>query len=57
MFYFDAESLTGAPSEAWALGGWAGLTTGFIGDVFQLGFVGYTSQRLYGPEDKGARDC
>ena len=51
-FYLDQESLTGAPSEAWALGGWAGLRSPWWGDVFQLGFVGYTSQKLYGPDDK-----
>ena len=51
-YYFDAESLTGVPSEAWALGGWAGLRSPWWGDVFQVGVVGYTSQRLYGPDDK-----
>jgi hypothetical protein len=50
-YYFDQESLTGVPSEAWALGGWAGLRSPWWGDVFQLGFVGYTSQKLYGPDD------
>ena len=52
-YYFDQESLTGVPSAAWAIGGWAGLRSPWWGDVFQLGIVGYTSQRLYGPEDKG----
>ena len=51
-YYFDSESLTGVPSEAWALGGWAGLRSPWWGDVFQVGVVGYTSQRLYGPDDK-----
>jgi hypothetical protein len=51
-YYFDAESLTGSQSAAWALGGWAGLRSPWWGDVFQLGLVGYTSQRLYGPDDK-----
>jgi hypothetical protein len=51
-YYFDSDSLTGSETAAWALGGWAGLTTGFLGDVFQVGAVGYTSQRLYGPADK-----
>jgi hypothetical protein len=51
-YYFDSESLTGVPSEAWALGGWAGLRSPWWGDVFQIGVVGYTSQRLYGPADK-----
>ena len=52
-YYFDQESLTGVPSAAWAIGGWAGLRSPWWGDVLQLGIVGYTSQRLYGPEDKG----
>ncbi|MBN8511068.1 MAG: OprD family outer membrane porin [Burkholderiales bacterium] len=51
-YYFDQESLTGVPSVAWALGGWAGLRSPWLGDVLQLGVVGYTSQRLYGPQDK-----
>ena len=49
---FDSDSLTGSKTAAWALGGWAGITTGFLGDVFQAGVVGYTSQRIYGPADK-----
>lgn len=52
-YYFDQEDLNGKPSTAWALGGWAGLRTPWLGEVVQLGVVGYTSQRLYGPEDKG----
>jgi hypothetical protein len=52
-YYFDQESLAGKPSTAWALGGWAGLRTPWLGELVQLGVVGYTSQRLYGPEDKG----
>ena len=52
-YYFDQESLSGKASTAWALGGWAGLRTPWLGDVLQFGVVGYTSQRLYGPEDKG----
>jgi hypothetical protein len=51
-YYLDQESLTGAPSAAWALGGWAGLRSPWWGDLFQVGIVGYTSQRLYGPDDK-----
>ncbi|HPO19518.1 MAG TPA: OprD family outer membrane porin [Rubrivivax sp.] len=52
-YYFDQESLAGQPSTAWALGGWAGLRSPWLGDVVQLGVVGYTSQRLYGPDGKG----
>ena len=51
-YYFDQESLTGVPSAAWALGGWAGLRSPWWGDLFQVGIVGYTSQKLYGPADK-----
>ena len=51
-YYFDQESLTGEPSEAWALGGWAGLRSPWWGDLFQVGVIGYTSQKLYGPDDE-----
>lgn len=51
-YYFDQDSLTGVPSAAWALGGWAGLKSPWWGDFFQVGVIGYTSQKLYGPEDK-----
>ena len=51
-YYLDQESLTGSPSAAWALGGWAGLRSPWWGDLFQVGIVGYTSQKLYGPDDK-----
>ena len=52
-YFWNSRDTSGAPSEAWALGGWAGLKTRWYGDVFQLGVIGYTSQRLYGPADKG----
>lgn len=52
-YYFDQESLTGKPSVAWALGGWAGLRSPWLGDLVQLGAAAYTSQRLYGPENEG----
>ena len=51
-YYFDQDSLSGVPSVAWALGGWAGVRTPWLGDVLQLGVVGYTSQRLYGPANE-----
>jgi hypothetical protein len=52
-YYFDQESVAGVPSEAWALGGWAGARSPWWGELLQVGLVGYTSQKLYGPEDKG----
>ena len=52
-YYFDQDSTSGVPSTAWALGGWAGLRSPWWGDLLQLKVVGYTSQKLYGPEGKG----
>ncbi len=51
-YYFDQESLTRSKSTAWAIGGWAGLRSPWWGELFQVGIVGYTSQRLYGPGDE-----
>ena len=51
-YYWDSQNTSGDPSEAWALGGWAGVKTRWYGDLFQLGILGYTSQKLYGPADK-----
>jgi hypothetical protein len=52
-YYFDSESTSGAESEAWALGGWAGVRSPWYGDMLQLGLVGYASLPLYAPDDKG----
>ncbi|MFO1325326.1 MAG: OprD family outer membrane porin [Burkholderiales bacterium] len=52
-YYFDQESTSGAPSKAWALGGWVGARSPWWGDVFQAAVNFYTSQRLYGPEGEG----
>ena len=40
-------------SEAWALGGWLDYKSGLWKNFLQVGLVGYTSQKLYGPEDRG----
>ena len=37
---------------AWALGGWLGYETGWLGDILKFGVVGYTSQPLWAPEDR-----
>jgi hypothetical protein len=52
-YYFDRLNPGDVQSVAWAIGGWAGYKTGWIADALQFGIVGYTSQRLWGPEDKG----
>jgi hypothetical protein len=51
-YYFDRDRFDGSQSAAWALGGYAGFKTGWFRDRFAIGATAYTSQRLYGPEDK-----
>jgi hypothetical protein len=51
-FYLDRINFDNSMSQAWTLGGSAGLKTGYFGDVVALGATGYTSQRLEGPLDK-----
>lgn len=40
-------------SAAWAAGGWLGYETGWLYDVLKLGAVGYTSQPVWAPADRG----
>jgi len=38
--------------EAWALGGWVGVQSGWLLDTFRAGAVGYTTQPAYAPADR-----
>jgi outer membrane porin, OprD family len=51
-FYLDRNNFDTSQSEAWTLGGSAGFKTGYFGQVVAFGATAYTSQRLYGPDDK-----
>lgn len=51
-FYLDREKYDDTGSEAWALGGSLGFKTGYFRERFAFGATGYTSQKLYGPEDR-----
>lgn len=51
-YYFDRRKFDGSQSQAWAIGGWAGLKTGYFFDHLALGATVYTSQKLYGDKDK-----
>ncbi|UNK56354.1 OprD family porin [Pseudoxanthomonas daejeonensis] len=51
-FYLDRDKYDNSEMEAWALGGSAGLKTGYFREIFAFGATGYTSQKLYGPDDK-----
>jgi hypothetical protein len=52
-FYWDQETIDNKQQTSWALGGWAGLRSPWLGDVVQLAINGYLSQKLYGPEGEG----
>jgi hypothetical protein len=51
-YYFDRLNPGDVTNAAWAIGGWAGYRSGWIGDMLRFGVVGYTSQKLWGPLDK-----
>ncbi len=50
--YLDRNKYDGNESEAWAAGGSAGLKTGYFLDHVSFGLTGYTSEHLYGDDDK-----
>jgi hypothetical protein len=51
-YLLDRYDDPGPDPAAWALGGWVGYETGWLGDVLKFGAVGYTSQPLWAPEDR-----
>ena len=51
-YFLDRNQFDGIESEAWAIGGWAGLKTGYFLDHIAFGVTGYTSQPLYAPDDR-----
>jgi hypothetical protein len=48
----DRDKYDGTESYAWAIGGSAGLKTGYFRDRFAIGLTGYTSLPIDAPEDK-----
>jgi hypothetical protein len=50
--FLDRNKFDGIESQAWALGGWAGMKTGYFLDHIAFGVTGYTSQRLIGYKDR-----
>jgi hypothetical protein len=55
-FYFNRLNSDETRNEAWALGGWLAYRSGWLWDTFAVGAVGYTSQPLYAPADRGGTD-
>jgi len=51
-FYFDRDKYDDSTSAAWALGGSITYLSGYLADFFRIGATGYTSQKLWGPEEK-----
>ncbi|HSI14124.1 MAG TPA: OprD family outer membrane porin [Chthoniobacter sp.] len=51
-FYFDQERFDGSVRQAFTVGGWAGLKTGYFLDHIAFGVTGYTSQKLVGDLDR-----
>jgi hypothetical protein len=51
-FYENRDNFNLTDNQAWALGGLAGLKTGYFANFVSFGVTGYTSQRLEGPLDK-----
>jgi hypothetical protein len=52
-YYFDQDNTGGQIKEAWAIGGALAYQSGWFLDRFSMGAVGYTSQPLYAPKDRG----
>ena len=50
--FLDRNKFDGIESQAWAIGGWAGMKTGYFLDHIAFGITGYTSQRLIGYTDR-----
>jgi hypothetical protein len=51
-YYFNRDKYDDSNSEAWALGGSVSYQSGWFLNRFSVGSVIYTSQRLYGPDDR-----
>ena len=51
-FYFDRNQFNGSERQAWAIGGWVGVKTGYFLDHIAFGTTLYTSQPLYAPADR-----
>src|SRR5437868_2058846 len=51
-FYFYRSDFTGAEKQAWAIGGWLGVKTGYFLDLVAFGATVYISNPLYDHVDR-----
>src|SRR5207253_5093475 len=51
-YYFDRSDFNGSEKQAWAIGGWLGVKTGYFLDHIAFGATVYTSNPIYAPDDR-----
>src|SRR5437762_2754082 len=51
-FYLDRSDFNGSEKQAWAIGGWLGVKTGYFLDHIAFGATVYTSNPIYAPDDR-----
>ena len=51
-FYFDRSDFNRSEKQAWAIGGWLGVKTGYFLDHVAFGATVYTSNPIYAPDDR-----
>src|SRR6478672_4526958 len=51
-FYFDRSDFNGSEKQAWAIGGWLGVKTGYFLDHVAFGATVFTSNPIYAPDDR-----
>src|SRR5947207_4555953 len=51
-FYFDRSDFNRSEKQAWAIGGWLGVKTGYFLDHIAFGATVYTSNPIYAPDDR-----
>jgi len=51
-YYFNSDIIDTKRKEAWALGGWLEYESGWWKNLIKVGGIDYTSQKLYGPEER-----
>src|SRR5205823_7594752 len=50
-FYFDRSDFNSSEKQAWAIGGWLGVKTGYFLDHIAFGATVYTSNPIYAPDE------
>src|SRR5438067_2181494 len=51
-YYFDRSDFNGSEKQAWAIGGWLGVKTGYFLEHIAFGATVYTSNPIYAPDDR-----